>query len=282
VLNFPSRNAKKMVYFVLKFIIVIMATFLFDEIIFGPIQSRRLGVSLGINLLPNDYKFCNFDCVYCECGYTLKDKYKKHPFHAREIVRAKLEDTLYNMQQKNTPPDVITFAGNGEPTLHPDFEAIIEDTISLRNQIFPKAKIAVLSNATMAHKESVKRALLRVDENILKLDSALDSTIAVVNRPPAGFTSAKLAEVFKSYEGRLVIQTMFLKGSHNGEIIDNTTDVEIKAWLNLLQDIQPRLVMIYTIARDTPGKDLERISPEKLKEIASKVERLGIKIQVSV
>ncbi len=259
-----------------------MATFLFDEIIFGPVQSRRLGVSLGINLLPNDYKFCNFDCIYCECGYTIKDKYKKHPFHPREEVKRKLNDTLYNMLQNGTPPDVITFAGNGEPTLHPDFEQIIDDTIALRNQYFPEAKIAVLSNATTAHKENVMRALLKVDENILKLDSAFDATVQVINRPPKSFSVKKLVSDFQNYNGQLTVQTMFLKGQYQNQLIDNTTDKEINAWLDLIAQIKPKQVMIYTIARDTPSQDLEKISAEKLYEIAEKVKKAGFDVQVSV
>ena len=146
-----------------------MSTILYDQIVFGPIHSRRLGISLGMNLLPTDGKICSFDCLYCECGFN-KDRKTNHRMPTREEVREALKERLTRMQAEGIAPDVITFAGNGEPTLHPDFESIIADTIATRDSFFPKAKIAVLSNATQLHKESVVRALSRVEDNILKFD----------------------------------------------------------------------------------------------------------------
>lgn len=258
-----------------------MPVFLFDEIIFGPVKSRRLGVSLGINLLPLDYKYCNFDCIYCECGRTFKDKFKGKQFHSRKVVKKRLEEVLLKMKAENNPPDVITFAGNGEPTIHPEFEEIIEDTIEIRDAFFPKARIAVLSNATRIHKKSVFKALNKVDDNILKLDSAFDKNVKFMNNPAPGFSVKKLTENLKKFNGNLIIQTMFLSGTYKGKSADNTSNKELDAWIELLKEIKPKQVMIYTIERDTPSPGLEKTPPDKLYEIADKVKAAGFDVQVS-
>jgi len=250
-----------------------MATFLFDQTIFGPVISRRLGVSLGINLLPNDTKLCSFDCIYCECGWN-PDR-KEHPVHLpkRREVQSLLRQKLMEMKHESLLPDVITFAGNGEPTMHPDFAAIIQDTILLRNEFSPKSKIAVLSNSTMLHKESVVEALKAVDDNILKLDSGILETLILLNKPVGKLSMSMLVRHLKKFEGTLILQTMFLKGSFNGVPFDNTTDREIESWIELLKEIQPRSVMIYSIARDTPAENLIGIKLSKLKEIGRRVEK---------
>lgn len=260
----------------------IMAVFLFDEIIFGPVKSRRLGVSLGINLLPLDYKYCNFDCIYCECGRTYKDKFTNKKFHDKEVVKKKLEEVLTKMKKENNPPDVITFAGNGEPTIHPDFEEIIDNTIELRNKYSPKSKIAVLSNATLIHKKKVFNALNKIDENILKLDGASTKTIKLLNNPAANFTIEKLIANLKTFNDNLSIQTMFLSGNYNGKSVDNTSDEEINNWIKILKTINPKKVMIYTIDRDTPEKELKKVSPKKLNSIAKKVKGEGFEVSVSL
>jgi len=256
-----------------------MATFLFDEIIFGPVKSRRLGVSLGVNLLPEDYKFCTYDCLYCECGWTLETN-KKIELHSKEVIKETLEAKLKEMLSNNEIPDNITFAGNGEPTIHPAFAEIIDDTIELRNKYFPKAQISVLSNATQIHKQSVIDALNKVDQNILKLDSAVDSTFEIINQPKTSLNVAKLVDRLKVFQGQLIIQTMFIRGEYKGVAFDNTTDYEVGEWIKILQHIKPKEVMIYPIARDTPLQGLEKISSEKLNEIGDKVTKLGIKIKV--
>lgn len=258
-----------------------MATFLFDEIIFGPVQSRRLGVSLGVNLLPVNVKVCSFDCIYCECGFTPKKHKEKVVLPTRQKVRQKLKEKLQKMAADGQKPDVITFAGNGEPTLHPEFAGIIDDTIELRNQLAPKARIAVLSNATMLHKPDVFNALLKVDDNIQKLDSAFEETVKLLDCPRGNFNLQKVVEKLKSFNGKVIIQTLFVKGEFKDQTVDNTTEKEISAWLELLQKIQSEQVMIYTIARDTPVDTLEKIPAEKLDAIAAKVEKAGFKVQVS-
>jgi wyosine [tRNA(Phe)-imidazoG37] synthetase (radical SAM superfamily) len=258
-----------------------MATFLFDEVIFGPVKSRRLGVSLGINLLPTDIKVCSFDCIYCECGWTPKSYPKKAVLPTRAEVSQKLEETLIRMAGENQLPDVITFAGNGEPTLHPEFPEIIVDTISLRGKLTPKARIAVLSNATRIHKKEVFDALLLVDDNIQKLDSAFENTIRIMDCPVGNFNLEKTVLQLKKFGGKVIIQTLFLKGIFKNLPFDNTTEDEVFAWIGLLKRINPSLVMIYTIDRDTPAGGLEKIKIKQLQQIASKVRELGISVQVS-
>lgn len=258
-----------------------MSTFLFDKIIFGPIHSRRLGVSLGVNLLPADGKLCSFNCIYCECGLN-EERRTRSKMPTREEVKKALEEKLIQMREAEECPDVITFAGNGEPTMHPAFGGIIDDTIELRNRYCPKAKIAVLSNSTMLDKPEVFGALNKIEDNILKLDSVLDSRIRQLNAPNSpSFTFERLLEQLKRFQGNLIIQTMFLRGEHNGESVDNTTEEEINGWLEALKEIRPKQVMIYTIDRETPIHSLRKVSKEDLEEIAERARALGFNVSVS-
>lgn len=258
-----------------------MSTILFDKIVFGPIHSRRLGVSLGMNLLPVDGKICTFDCIYCECGWN-KDHRVVSRFPSRESVREALETKLSSMRAEGVAPDVITFAGNGEPTVHPEFEGIIDDTITLRDRFFPSAKIAVLSNSTMLGKPGVFRALNRVEDNILKLDSVLDSRIRQLNAPnQPSFCFARLLEDLCRFDGNLIIQTMFLRGELDGKSVDNTTEEEIVGWLEALKKIHPKQVMIYTIDRETPAKNLRKVPKTELEVIADRARALGFDVSVA-
>ncbi len=259
-----------------------MPTFLFDDIIFGPVKSRRLGVSLGINLLPVKKKICNFNCIYCECGLTGDIEKEVSHLPARRDVYKALDTKLSAMKEKKEAPDVITYAGNGEPTLHPDFPGIIEDSIALRNKYFPNAKIAVLSNSTTIENPAIKAALLSVDMNILKLDSAIESTVKIHNQPRVKINMEELIHNLAGFRGKVIIQTLFLRGLYNGSHIDNTTPFEIAEWLKAINKIRPSEVMIYTISRDTPeGGHLKKVPVDELRRIASMVESLGITTQVS-
>jgi wyosine [tRNA(Phe)-imidazoG37] synthetase (radical SAM superfamily) len=258
-----------------------MSTFLFDQIIFGPVKSRRLGISLGVNLLPTDSKVCSFDCIYCECGWNPKKRKQKAVLPSRETVRHKMEEKLTDMIENHELPDVITFAGNGEPTLHPEFEGIMDDTIQLRDRLTPKTRIAVLSNATMLHKPAVVRALLKVDDNIQKLDSGIEETIRLMDCPSSDFKLTVVVENLKSFQGKVIIQTMFLRGKFKEQIIDNTTESELAEWIKLISEIKPSQVMIYTIDRDTPASGLEKIMLDELQQIADRVREIGIEVQVS-
>lgn len=258
-----------------------MQTVLFHSTIFGPIHSRRLGTSLGINLMPNDGKICSFDCLYCEAGFNAQGP-GKSGLPPRQKVAAMLEEKLKEMTANGEGLDVITFSGNGEPTLHPDFPGVIDDTIALRDKYFPNVKISVLTNATRIIDGKVAAALRKVDNNIMKLDSAIVETVNILDRPAPGYdlekTIARLADFGK--EG--IIQTMITRGEHNGVAFDNSTETEIDALIEAYKRIGPREIMIYTIDRATPEKSLCHVSREELEAIAEKIRRAtGIPVQVS-
>ncbi len=257
-----------------------MMTIIYPSPIFGPVHSRRLGVSLGINLLPEDGKVCSFDCVYCECGFNADHRARK-PLPTREEVRTALEAKLLDMQRNGPNPDVLTFAGNGEPTSHPHFPEIIEDTLALRDKYFPAAKVSVLSNSTFISRPAVFDALNKVDNNILKLDTVDEEYIRTVDRPNTHYSVTEIIERLKTFEGNCIIQTMFMKGSYQGKDVDNTSDRYVLPWLEALKDINPRQVMIYTIDRETPGHDLCKATHKELDRIAALVEEAGIAVSVS-
>ncbi|MCL2596631.1 MAG: radical SAM protein [Paludibacter sp.] len=252
----------------------------FHEIIYGPVHSRRLGNSLGINLLPIDAKICTFNCIYCECGFNTT--MHEFPMPPRADVKYALEEKLDSLCIENQAIDVITFAGNGEPTIHPEFEKIIDDTIDARNCYCPQAKISVLTNSTQIYRSQIFSSLMKIDMAILKLDSAIDKTLHQIDRPvKSDFSVDWLVENLQHFENKLIIQTMFLHGSCNGEIINNTTEKEISAYLKILQKLKPQKVMIYTIDRETPVKSLKKTSPQELETIARKIKKLGIEVSIS-
>ena len=252
-----------------------MSTIIYPSPIFGPVHSRRLGISLGINLLPADGKVCSFDCIYCECGFN-EDHRPSLPLPTREEVAEKLEQKLQAMVEEQQLPDVLTFAGNGEPTCHPHFAEIIADTIRLRNQYCPKAKVSVLSNSTMIHRQAVHDALMLVDNNILKLDTIDPIYINKVDHPNGTYDVNTIIERMKAFNGHLIIQTMFMRGECNGESVDNTGEAYVAPWLEAVKDIEPRPVMIYTIDRETPTQGLLKATHEQLDQIRDRVIAAGI------
>lgn len=254
---------------------------LFSSPIFGPVHSRRLGVSLGVNLLPDNGKVCSFDCIYCECGLNA-DGRTTQSLPTREEVHLALEAKLKEMQEQGPAPDVITFAGNGEPTIHPRFPEIIADTLALRDKYFPQAKVSVLSNSMFVHRPAVFDALNKVDNCILKLDTADEAYIAMADRPTGSYSVRTMIDRLKAFNGKCIIQTMFMTGTYDGKDIDNTSDRYVLPWIDALREINPRQVMIYTIDRDTPGKDLRKATPDALERIARMVrEETGIPVSVS-
>jgi wyosine [tRNA(Phe)-imidazoG37] synthetase (radical SAM superfamily) len=257
-----------------------MAGFLFDSVVFGPVHSRRLGVSLGINLLPTGYKYCTFNCIYCECGWTKISNIDKIEFPPAIVVRQYLEKKLREMQENNSLPEAISFAGNGEPTLHPEFPEVIDYTIALRNKYSPGSKIAVLSNSTMLHLPDVVDALKKIELNIMKLDAGTEETFRLLNDPQVDISLNDIVQNLKLFNSKLIIQTLFVRGDYNGKFIDNTTDEEVKQWLEHLKEIKPERVMIYPIARGTPVRGLEKISLKELEDIAKKVRKSGLKPEV--
>ncbi len=252
-----------------------MSTVLYPSPVFGPIHSRRLGVSLGINLMPADGKVCTFDCIYCECGFNADHRpHSRRP--TREEVAQALEKTLRDMKENGPKPDVLTFAGNGEPTLHPDFPAIMDDVVGLRNEYFPNAKISVLSNATLAPKAEIRAALMKADNNLQKLDTVNQRYIETLNRPTGKYDVNEIIESLKLFNGHVIIQTMFLKGADGEESIDNTGDEYVMPWLEAVKAIKPQEVMIYTIDRETPDQKLRKATHEELDRIVSLIKEAGI------
>ena len=258
-----------------------MQRVLFHSTIFGPIHSRRLGTSLGINLLPDDGKICSFDCLYCEAGYNAQG-HGTTGVPSREDVARLLGEKLAAMKASGEHLDVITFSGNGEPTLHPDFEGVIDDTIALRNRYFPEVKISVLTNSTRLGSESVHRALSKVDNNILKLDSAIADTVQALDRPAPGYDLSAVIDRIASFGRQGIVQTMICRGEHDGKPLDNSTEAEIKALIEAYLRIMPGEIMLYTIDRPTPEVNLRRVTREELEAIAARLTAAtGIPVQVS-
>lgn len=257
-----------------------MATIIYPSPIFGPVHSRRLGVSLGINLLPDDGKVCTFDCLYCECGLNATHRSHK-PLPTREEVATALENKLNTMQADGVTPDVLTFAGNGEPTIHPQFHEIIADTIALRNRLCPNAKVSVLTNATLITRDNVFEALKLVDNNIVKLDTVSSEYIQNIDRPTGKYNLGAIIDRMKAFNGKAVIQTMFMKGIANGIDVNNTGDDYVLPWIATVKAIAPREVMIYTIDRETPTKGLEKATHEELDRIVELLKQEGIKASAS-
>ena len=251
---------------------------IFGSIVYGPIRSRRLGVSLGVNLMPITAKLCTFDCVYCECGWNQPVSHPSLP--TREEVRIALESQLSIAVE---PIDVITFSGNGEPTMHPDFLGIIQDTCALRDQYCPKAKVSVLSNSTQLGRTDVIEALRLCDNRILKLDSAIDATMRLIDKPVnAQLTVKQIAQWLSIFDGDFTLQTCFLRGEYQGQTIDNTTPEELTAWYEMVDYLHPKQVMIYVIDRVTPLETLEKIPAETMEKIAIPLREKGIDVIVSV
>uniref|UniRef100_A0AB33J6A2 Radical SAM protein n=1 Tax=Prevotella sp. GTC17254 TaxID=3236794 RepID=A0AB33J6A2_9BACT len=254
-----------------------MSTIIYPSPIFGPVHSRRLGLSLGINLLPGDGKVCTFDCIYCECGFNA-DHRTQSPFPTRELVAERLEVQLKQMYEAGEQPDVLTFAGNGEPTSNPQFPQIIDDTIRLRNLYCPNAKVSVLSNATFLKLKAVREALMKVDNNIQKLDTVDINYIRKVDKPLNPHYSVELIiDQLKSFHGHVIIQTMFMKGCNAaGESVDNTSEYYVAPWLAAVKEIAPSEVMVYTIDRETPDTHLQKATREELDTIRDRVIAAGI------
>ncbi len=250
-----------------------MQTVMFSETIFGPIHSRRLGTSLGVNLSPRDGKVCSFDCLYCEAGYNAQGAGTSGLPSRAETARL-LEARLKAMHDAGERLDVITFSGNGEPTVNPDFPGIIDDTIALRDKYYPEVKVSVLTNSTMLQSETVVKALKKVDNPILKLDSAVESTMRALDRPVSpSFTVEKVIARLAEFGHDGIIQTMITRGSHNGQAIDNSTEAEINALIEAYKVIKPREIMLYSLDRPTPETALQKVPKEELRSIAERITR---------
>ena len=253
-----------------------MSTVIYPSPIFGPVHSRRLGISLGINLLPADGKVCSFDCIYCECGFN-EDHRPSLPMPTRQEVARQLEAKLQQMKSEGQLPDVLTFAGNGEPTCHPHFPEIIDDTIVLRDRYCPQAKVSVLSNSTLIHNQRVHDALMKVDNNILKLDTVDLDYIKKVDHPAGNYNIERIVECMKAFRGHIIIQTIFFHGPG----VSNLSEHYVGPWLDTVKEIAPSQVMIYTIDRETPTPTLTKATHEELDAIRDRVIAAGIPCQAS-
>lgn len=247
-----------------------MQRVLFHSTIFGPIHSRRLGTSLGVNLSPNDGKVCSFDCLYCEAGFNAQGP-GTTGLPPVDAVLSELEEKLRAMKDAGERLDVITFSGNGEPTMHPEFEAVIDGVLALRDRYFPEVKVSVLTNATRLGREDVVRALKRVDNNILKLDSGIESTVKVLDRPVGSYSVQQTVEQMKQFSGSGIIQTMFTRGEHNGVSMDNTTEDEVTALIEAYKAVRPASIMIYGVDRATPEPSMERVDSAWLRRTAERI-----------
>lgn len=256
-----------------------MSTILFNEIVFGPIKSRRLGNSLGVNLLPAFGKWCSFDCIYCECGWN-KDGKNDTKLPTKEEVFVAMREKMESLVKEGTEVNTVTFSGNGEPTLHPDFGEIIDYTLMMRDKYFPNAVVSVLSNATQLSNEKVRLALMKVDNPILKLDGANDSFVSLIDQPQGKYSVEKVKENLKYFHGDFILQTMFLKGEVDGKSIDCTQKECVESWVDMALELAPREVMMYTIDRETPAKNLSKVSVEEMEKIAIPLIDKGIKVQI--
>ena len=247
-----------------------------EETVFGPIFSRRLGSSLGINLLPEKGKICNFDCIYCECGWN-RDGLDDTVLPTSDKVRNDLERMLRRLAAEGTPVDSITFSGDGEPTLNPEFPQIIDNTLRLRDLHYPQAKVSVLSNATRVHLPEVFDALRRVDNPIMKIDAPTNELIAKINMPAPGYDIARVVEALKKFEGDFVLQTCMLRG--NG--FDSASPAVVEGLMDIVRLLRPREWMVYTIDRATPMQGLEKFSPQEMRTLVQPVIDEGVtKVQI--
>ena len=257
-----------------------MSTIIYDSPIFGPIHSRRLGISLGINLLPKGGKFCSFDCIYCECGLN-SERRTKNPLPTADEVVEGLQSKLEELKAEGIVPDVLTFAGNGEPTLHPQFPEIVGRVLTVRDIYCPSAKLSILSNATQIRRPEIREALLRFDNNILKLDTVNPAYISHVDRPQGHYDVEEQIRCLELFQGKCIIQTMLMQGEYDGHNLDNTTEEYVSPYLAALGRIKPRAVMLYTLDRETPVSGLRKATPESMEAIAARIRSLGIEVSVS-
>lgn len=247
----------------------------FEDIVFGPIFSRRLGSSLGVNILPTVGKLCNFDCVYCECGWN-KDGKSDGRFPRLAEVEAALEAKLSKAAADGVPVDSITFSGNGEPTVNPDFPQIVDVTVRLRDKYFPQAKVSVLSNAVLVGRKDIAEALKKVDNPILKIDASSDELIEKINKPVGSYRLAEVVEALKGFDGNFVLQTMFLKSPD----FDTASKDALEGWMDIVRELRPREIMVYTIDRETPDKSLGKYTVEEMTAFVQPLLDEGFKIQI--
>ena len=246
-----------------------------EELVFGPIHSRRLGSSLGINLLPTEGKLCNFDCIYCECGWN-KDGRGDRRLPSASDLEAALGSRLRECASAGVPIDSITFSGDGEPTLNPDFARIIDITLALRNEFYPKAKVSVLSNATRVCRDDVFEALRKVDNPIMKIDAPTDALAEMINQPQGEYHVSDIVEDLMKFRGDFVLQTMFLTAPG----FDSSSDEVLGGWMEIVRKLKPREIMVYTLDRPAPAEGLGKFTAEEMKIMVQPLVDEGFRIQI--
>ena len=246
-----------------------------EETVFGPIFSRRLGSSLGINLLPVNGKMCTFDCIYCECGWNRDGRDDTRLPKAAEVKEA-LETKLRQLVEDGTPVDSITFSGDGESTINPDFPQIIDDTLALRDKYYPRAKVSVLSNATQVHRPEIFAALRKVDNPIMKIDAPTNELVEKINKPAPGYDVNRVVEALKQFNGDFVLQTMLLKSKD----FDSSSPEVLNGLMGIVRLLKPREVMAYTIDRPTPEEGLRKFTVEEMQSFLEPLIREGFNIQI--
>lgn len=257
-----------------------MSTILWEDITFGPIHSRRVGTSLGINLLPIKGKICSFDCVYCECGWN-KDGKQNTKLPDLEDIKKAIETKFKEVNSKNIKVDSISFTGNGEPTIHPNFPEIIDYVIELRNKYLLGAEISVFSNAMHIDKPAIREALQKVENPILKLDAASNNLAYKINQPQGNYDVEKVVANMKLFNGNFIMQTMFLKGETEKGSVDNTIESNVEEWRKIVLELKPRKVMVYSFERETPSKGLIKATVEEMKQISAPLIEEGIVVQIN-
>ena len=246
-----------------------------EETVFGPIHSRRLGSSLGINLLPEKGKICSFDCIYCECGWN-KDGRNDTQLPSAERVRTALEAKLKQCQAEGIRIDSITFSGDGEPTLNPEFPQIIDDTLRLRDRYYPHSKVTVLSNATRVHLPEVFNALRKVDNPTMKIDAPTNALIEKINHPAPGYDIGRVVEALKQFGGDFILQTMFLKSKD----FDSSSPEVLNGWMHIVRQLKPREVMVYTIDRPTPEEGLQKFTVDEMRRLVQPLIDENFSVQI--
>lgn len=246
-----------------------------EKLVFGPIFSRRLGASLGINLLPENGKLCNFDCVYCECGWNRDGRGDNRLPDAEELRKA-LEDKLSECRRAGVGIDSITFSGDGEPTLNPHFAQMIDITLELRDKYYPGSAVSVLSNATRVCRPDVRAALMKVDNPILKLDASTDGMAELINQPQCDYSVREIVEDLKAFDGNFILQTMFLKFPG----FDSLSEPNLSGWMDIVRELKPREIMVYTLAREAPAEGLEKFTEERMRAAVTPLLEEGFRIQI--
>jgi wyosine [tRNA(Phe)-imidazoG37] synthetase (radical SAM superfamily) len=250
--------------------------FLWDKIAFGPIQSRRLGSSLGINVSPTNVKICSLNCIYCECGWTSEKNIAPYFFYSVDEIITAIESKFNQCKENGAVINSITFSGNGEPTLHPQFDRIIARLIVLRNQYYPDTVITCLSNSTQLSNNKISTSLQKIENPILKLDAATEQLFQLINKPVIQISVDEVIAQLQRFSGNFFLQTLFFKGELEGQYFNNAAEPHLSLWFDVVKQLRPRQVMLYTLDRRTPVQQLEKISVEELKEIAGKLQGFGV------